>query len=408
MDIGSDERGQAIQVGAVLIFGFIVVLLSTYQAFVVPSQNQEIEFNHYQTAERDMVDLRSEILQAKTTGEDRYTTVQLGTEFPNRILARNPPDPSGSLRTTENRTIAVEATVNGQSEDLAALFDRFEDSNRHIEYTPRYAEFYNSGTIRYENTVVYNDYGETTLTLSNQRLLRDDTISLIPLHQKYQASGGQTAPIEPVPGILETREVEDPTVTLGTELSEDKWEDLLAEEIAANDNLDPADITVQNGELELDLQGTYELEYAPVGMDRAPFGGSRGGDILDINPAAPGDIELVKADWSQDTVTLTFKNTADEANSFSKGRIAFYDRANPSVNQVRVDGSNRAQNTPWSIPGSFQNLDPNVELPGNNTQQVEIVFDRNLNPSQEWFVLEFRFETGETATYFVGSNFDNT
>ena len=300
-------------------------------------------------------------------------------------------------------------TVDGQTQTLPDLFDRFEPANRFIEYTPDYTEFDEHGTIRYENTVVYSDYGDATVPLSNQRLLQGDVISLIPIHRSYFESGRQAASVEPIPGILETQEVDDPTITLGTELSEADWEELLADEIEENDNLDETDITVQNGELELDLQGTYELEYAPVGMDRVPLGGGRGDDILEINPAAPGDIELVAADWGGSTVTATFRNNADAGrnNSFSRGRIAFYDRIDPELDQVRVNGQNRASNSPWVIPGSFQDLNPNIELPGNDTKTVELVFSENLNPQQQWFVLEFRFETGQTATYFVGSDFDN-
>jgi hypothetical protein len=406
MSFQSDNRSQAIQIGAVLIFGLIIVLLASYQAFVVPNQNAEIDFNHHQDVQRDMVELRAEILQAKTTGEDRFATVTLGTEYPSRIIAQNGPSPSGSLRTTDNRTIKVET---GDGRNLTNLFDNFKPANKFIEFSPNYAQFTDASRIRYENTVVYQDFGDTTVLSSTQRLIRGDTISLIPVHRDYQASGRFAASIEPIPGILEREEVEDVNVTLGTELSQEDWRELMADEIESNDQLFEENITVSDGNLTLDLSGTFTLEYAPVGLDRVPLGGTRGDDALEINPAAPGDIELVASDWQGDSVTLTFKNNNVNANnSFSRGRIAFYDRATPSVTQVIAGGSNRMVTSTWDIPSTFEGLDPNIELPANDTQTVEVVFDQNLNERQEWFVLELRLETGQKATYFIGASFDNT
>lgn len=414
MAFSSDNRAQAIQIGAVLIFGILIIFFSLYQAFVVPAQNKEIDVNHHQEVERDMVDLRAEILQAKTTGEDRFTTVTLGTSYPSRVIAQNPPDPSGSLRTTDNRTLAVDVDGDGNN-DLPDLYDKFEPANKFIEYVPTYSEFENPGTIRYENTVTYQDFGSKNLPLTNQRLLRDDTISLIPIHRDYQASGRQTASIEPVPGILETTDVEDPTVTLGTNLTEDDWEDLLSEQIENNDNLSAADITVDEnaGELTLNLQGTYKLEYAPVGLDRSPRGGSRGDAILEINPASPGDIELVGANWrsKDNTVTLTFENTVEENNSFARGRIPFYDSdGDVTVEAVRTDNdgysSNRAVNAPWAVPDEFRDIDPNIELQGKSETKVRVQFGGvNINENQDWFIIEFKLESGQVATYFNGGSF---
>jgi len=402
MRLHTDSRGQSIQIGAVLIFAVIIILLSLWQAVIVPNQNADVEFDHYQTAERDMIELRSAIQRAKTTGEDSFATVQLGTEFSNRVIARNPPDPTGSLRTSDNKTLRVE---DGTGTELDLIES---GENRFIEYRPNYAEYQEAGRIRYENTVVYSEFDSNNIFLSNQRLLRGDTVSLIPLHQEFQASGKQTVPIEPIPGVLETNEeVDDPTVTIGTELSEADWEELLEDEIEAG-NVDPSEITVSDGNLTLDLTGSYDIEYAPVGLDRPPTGGERGSGSTNINPAAPGDIRLVAVNLNGGTAELTFRNTADEANAFASGRVAFYDRSTPDVTDVTAGGISRAQNAPWPIPSGLRNLDPNIELAAQSDTTVDVVFSDNINAQQEWFVMEFKLESGEVATYFVGSDFDST
>lgn len=412
MSFQSDNQAQAIQIGAVLIFGLVIVLLATYQAFVVPNQNAEIDFNHHQDVERDMVELRAEILQAKTTGEDRFATVNLGTEYPSRIIAQNGPSPSGQLRTTDNRTIIVDTNRDGSS-DLADLFDNFEPANKFIEFTPSYAQYRDAGEIRYENTVVYQDLGDSTVLRSNQRLLRDETISLVPVHRDFQASGRQTASVEPVPGILERTEVQDVNVTLGTALSEADWEDLLSTQVEQNDDLDNGDIIVDDGELTLVLDGSYTLEYAPVGLDRAPFGGARGEDNLEINPAAPGEIRLEGRTIgpSNSDLTFTFNNTAD-TNNFTAARIAFYNHDGGGGNEpseARLSQGNThtpATATPIEFREAMTNLNPKVVLDGGQETEVNLRFfdsgGSTVNlASDSWFVLEFRLETGEKITYFI-------
>lgn len=100
MSFRDDKRGQAIQVGAVLLFATLIIAFSTYQAFVVPSQNKAVEFDHNQRVQGDLQELRSAIAAMSSTDSRRSTAVQFGTQFPNRALFLNPPDPSGELSVT--------------------------------------------------------------------------------------------------------------------------------------------------------------------------------------------------------------------------------------------------------------------------------------------------------------------
>ena len=49
-----DTREVSQVIGAVFIFGILVVAFSGYQAFVIPNQNAETEFNHYGDVKDDM------------------------------------------------------------------------------------------------------------------------------------------------------------------------------------------------------------------------------------------------------------------------------------------------------------------------------------------------------------------
>ena len=72
-----DDRGQSIQIGAVLLFGALIVALAGYQAFVVPQQNERVEFAHSQTVQDDMQDLRNALVSA--TGEASTRSVSVST-----------------------------------------------------------------------------------------------------------------------------------------------------------------------------------------------------------------------------------------------------------------------------------------------------------------------------------------
>lgn len=411
------DRGQAIQIGAVLIFGLLVVVFASYQAFVVPNQNAGVEFNHHQDAERDMIDVRAAILEAKTTGEERFTTVKLGTEFTTRIIARNPPNPSGTVRTTENRTLQVQGTVDGNDTSLGDWFDRFVNENRFVTYSPTYSEYREGGPIRYENTVVYKDFDDANVLSSDQRLLRNDTISLVPVQKEFQASGRQSASIEPVPSAIQTQEgVEDPTVTLGTELTEEDWEELFAEEISEGIlSADDINVTTSGGErvLELDLDGTFAVEYSPVGLGRQPVGfepgEAPGGDDDDINPASPGDVRLVDSERQQnaDRWEATFNNTAATTN-WTEARVNFYSVSMGSKASTLENITFPAGEEPddydglnWGIGDDFESFDPPLIVPGENELTMRFEFN-DVNPNDGFFVFTVIFESGEQGTYFIG------
>lgn len=412
MRFRSDSRSQAIQIGAVLIFGLLIVVLASYQAFVVPSQNAEIEFNHHQEVDRDMVTLRGEILQAKTTGEDRFATVTLGTEFPTRLIAQNPSNPSGTLRTSDNKTFVVETTNDDTLDDL---FTEFSEKNRFLTYTPNYAEYREGGPIRYENTVVYKEFSNANVMLSGQRIVQNDTLSLIPLHREIQASGGQTVPVEPVPSAVQTEEgVDVDTIEIGTQLKEEDWEDLLEDEL---ENGVLSSISVTEGEneniLELDFDTPIDIEYSPVGLDRQPVALKPGEDALDINPAAPSDVRIVSSErfHNNDYWEATFENAADATN-ITEARVNFYAVGSggdaETLEEIEIlepEETRGSWDLFWEIGDDFQPFEPEeLRLVGDDERTViRFQFD-DVSNNDLFFVFTVTFETGERGTYFIGES----
>ncbi|ESS06155.1 MAG: hypothetical protein A07HB70_01704 [uncultured archaeon A07HB70] len=89
--LAEDRRGVTVQIGAILLFGVLIVALSTYQAVAVPAENEQVEFNHNQAVQQDMLELRSALLQTGAGGRGQSVSVSLGTTYPSRVLLVNPP-----------------------------------------------------------------------------------------------------------------------------------------------------------------------------------------------------------------------------------------------------------------------------------------------------------------------------
>ena len=414
----SDRRAVSEVVGAILLLGILILALTSYQAAVVPNQNAQAEFQHNLQVEDEMVDLRNAILEARSSGTQTFASITLGTQYRERLVAINSPPATGTLQTVQQENISVTETGGQERPDPIRLDDRPLE-NQFIEYTPRYAEYQSAGTIRYENTVTYHQYPTGNITLTNQRLLQDDRVTLAPIEGTVDEIGTRRVTVDPIPGVLQTTDIEDPEITLPTKLSEADWNRILDEELSGGDSL-----SVDDGVLTLSLEGVYEVAYSPVGANRPPSEGVRGGSAGEINPASPGNIQLIGTEWgNNDDVTLTFRNSAGD-NSFTQGRINFYFSGSQGGTPTQVDDvfvvdengnvvdedgniGGPSRGSDWVIGEDFNDLDPNVELEGDDTR-TRLRFDFNNNPSvnNDFFIVTLTLESGEQATYFVGDSIE--
>ena len=224
-----EERGQAVQIGAVLLFGFLVLALSGYQAVTVPQQNAAVEANHDDRVARDMVSLRDAVVSAANAGETGAVGVQLGTRYPARPLAVNPSPPTGRLATTPPDGLSVTGNV---SLDCAGA-----ETTRFVEYTPSYNEYRNAPTRRYEHTLLYADFGAAVLPATGQRLFLagnddgvigdGDIVNVVPVRNAFNRTGSDAVSVDVVEGETVRTVVQGPTVTLPTRLSVTNWSAVL-------------------------------------------------------------------------------------------------------------------------------------------------------------------------------------
>lgn len=279
-----DDRAQSVQVGAILLFGILIVALATAQATVIPQQNAGIEFDHSQTIQSDMQELRNGILRA-ATGPASPVRLSLGTRFPNRMVFINPPPPSGRLRTVGDESPAMnvtlaDANVESDYPNAEAYWANAPDAGVYntagVVYTPDYAEYDNAPTTVYENTLLLNrfDNGQHR-TISGQRLVQGNTINLFALRGDLDASraGAYTAELTTVSESARTVTVHSEpndqlTINVTSSLPASVWnESLLGDRATAID----AGNTTVDGEryhrvsIELD-PGTYKLRAGAAGV----------------------------------------------------------------------------------------------------------------------------------------------
>ena len=172
MDISDDERGVSVVLGAVLMFGIAIIALTSFQAAVVPQENQQVEFNHYSGVKDDMQQLGAEIESASRDDVQSSQGINLGTTYPTRAVAVNPPPATGRLQktNTESGFSGIDSKICGGG-----------TSTFGVKYTPDYNEM-NAQEVHYENGQVFVKEGGKAAFLDKRTVIdaREDkkTITL--------------------------------------------------------------------------------------------------------------------------------------------------------------------------------------------------------------------------------------
>lgn len=238
MRLWEDERGVSVQIGAILLFAVLVVLLSTYQAYVVPQENEAIEFQHSQAVESDLQDVRNAILAAAGSGAGQPEAVQLGVRYPVRVFFMNPSPMTGTLRTeTVGSGDITIANVTAVDDETADFFNSSTFSDGTISYDTKalvyegdYNVYENAPTRVFEDGLLYNDYDNETVA-STQVLVSGRTVTFVTLNGTYSKNGVDATSIDPEtlsgpynPIQVTNETAGNVTITLNTRLSAERWE----------------------------------------------------------------------------------------------------------------------------------------------------------------------------------------
>jgi len=280
----SDNRAVTVQIGAVLMLGLLVLLLTINQAAIVPAQNQNVEFAHNDRVQSDLLDVRNGLIRAATSGNTQPNAVELGTSFPSRLVAINPAPASGSLAPS---SVSGNATISGAvpvDRNARAYWTneshRMEYETMGFRYQPSYREYDTAPATIYENTVLYNEFADgQNRTLTGQSVIDGRTISLIalkdvPTRSSSSNVGMDLRAISPsstqVRTIAVTPGEEPVTITLPTQLDDETWDELLADEPYVDDvNVADGEVTISLAETRNGDEVTYNLRTSAVTASRS-------------------------------------------------------------------------------------------------------------------------------------------
>lgn len=181
MRFADDSRAVSTIIGALFVFSFLIAGLVLNQVQVVPSENKEVEFEHYQSVQEDMTALGSETVAVAGRNITSSTTIDLGVRYPSRTFALNPPPAAGSLQKQPSGNIEI---IKNDGSRIAEDLCGGGTSTFGIAYQPAYNELSTSNIV-YENGQVYVN-GSSGDAMLDSRVLINSTTQTIDI---YRLSG---------------------------------------------------------------------------------------------------------------------------------------------------------------------------------------------------------------------------
>ena len=362
MQFGDDERAAAIQVGAVLLFGILIISMAMYQATVVPDQNKGVEFNHNQRVQGQMQDLRNTVVSVPSGGGGGSVTVDLGTTYPSRSLFVNPGPPYGSLRTVGTNEERVNVTIENANATNEEVRDFWDGSARAFEtgaiaYSPNYHEYENPPETVYEHSLLYNQFRNANLTITDQSLVNGDEITLVALDGNLSENGMSAASVtaHPVSASTNTVTVRNESVpinvTVATRLDRSTWEDALADQRVSEgghvEGIHYESSPVEGYSLltiQLEPNVRYDLRTAKVGVGSGTSGET--GELYLADVDGGGTVQTGGTQEITVEVRDRYNNpVGNETVNFSA------DRGSVDESSVTTDGDGRATVT-YTAPDS--------------------------------------------------------
>lgn len=273
MTFRGDERAQALQVGAVLLFGFLIVGLAVYQISVVPEQNRQVEFDAYQDAARDLSDLRGDVLASAGRDVTASTTVKTGARYPPRAVFVNPPPSTGSVELGEPGTVTIEnaAAVGSEDENTRRYWDGAprEFETKPARFTPDYSDF-EGLPIVVTGESSFRDAGDRIVPAGGQTLLSGDRLQLIAIGGEMDASGLETqVTADPVSAaertvVVEGAGDEDVVVEIVPGADPDAWNGTFGERLLDREDVLAVEARTDTVAVTLDGDRRYRLRLGKV------------------------------------------------------------------------------------------------------------------------------------------------
>jgi len=341
--LSEDERAVSPVVGFVLIFALIMLVFTIYQAEVVPAQNEEAEFKHSQTVEKQMSQLNDAVMGVSATGVSRSQTIATGMQYPSRALAINPGPPAGSLRLGTEHTIDLrELSVDGSK-----YWDGADDGSgeptfksKPVVYTVNYNNQQNDPRFTIRNGQFFRQYGGSE-ALSDGGLsgdpLPDKQIDLVlvdgDISRSGQATGVTVHPVSTSTEYLTATAHGDTILTFPTTLTQSKAQSTFSNKSYAtlesynsrSDKPNTVDVKLTSGE-----QFQFRITKVSLGSD---------------GNAPAHEVVPTEDTIDPDTPTATLNATVNESTPFT---VLVRDRYGNPVSDAEVEAGNGTNVAPDS------------------------------------------------------------
>ena len=292
LEFSSDERGVSEVMGAILVFGILIVLLGIIQTQAVPAQNQEVEFKHNQEVQGDFAELQQSVSKSVRDGNRRSVSFSLGASYPSRLLFINPPDPSGAVRSTDAQTAEIVAQGGDIQSPEGQVDERIQNVNtpgelsfelRSLVYEPNYNEYQNPPSLVSEYGVMYLNSSDSSVVVENRAVVDGTTISLVSTAGDFDRSSAATRPlgVDAAPAPTTTVPIQHGTpgpnnfieLTLPTRLGQEQWDSI----VSGQSNVVGANVDATANEVTLELRSQdssgnqieYELEVPRYEVDNS-------------------------------------------------------------------------------------------------------------------------------------------
>ncbi|MDQ2073013.1 hypothetical protein RBH20_10765 [Haloarcula sp. H-GB4] len=386
MSFTGDERAQSVQVGAVLLFGVLIIAFSSYQAFAVPEQNREVEFNHNQQVQTQLQDLRNAIVSVPGQPSQQAVSVQLGTRYPSRLVATNPGPPSGLLYTDGTSDESQNLTIRNAEARTPETADYWDGTTLRqyntgaIAYKPEYNVYGEAPETVYEHSVVYNQFRGGNITLSEQAMVDGRDITLVTLNgsMSRSASDSITVDVEPKSQSSRTVRVTNTTATSNVSVSflsrlpASEWRVLLDDEIDPNPGNKTNDRYIANV---IEAEGPGSFYNVTIVFER--------GTTYRLKMAKAGVGTKVTAE--NDAYLTTVDDNEISVQQGGDGEIVLEvrDAYNNPVSGVTVNGSVKGSNT-----GS---LTPNAES-SDSDGRVEFVYNASQSTATGTYTVQLSLD----------------
>ena len=430
-----DDRGVSEVLGAILLFGIIVMAIGGYQAFVVPQQTAEIELNHNDRVSEDMKEFRNALLSAAADNEPRSSSIELAPKYPTRTIGLNPGASGGTLSTEAAGPIEIDADFSSGQVCDEGLGPDTDVSTRSITYTPNYHAYRSGQSITVDSSIVYRQSGDESLVDTSQILIRGSRIQLMPIQGDFSETGEHATSVTMIPSGSGGKVVGDDAsdnfnVSIPTTLSAEAWEEELE---SSSDYFVTVHSVPGEERVKIELMGTgtsggpssYTFRCTAIGLDTDPGLNPPGIPFTDdlnettedgLNPH--GAFVLERATLTGDNATeVTFRHRGSEEGvgttsdlTITEARFAYYGPLGQGAGGGQGQPFQKPETAAYrnvsdfEIGGSARSVDGHTWESG-ETKSITISFDEDAQAG-DFYILRLKLE-GEgvdpiLADYFVG------